>query len=164
MMGGLMAPKVDAGELFFQRERRLGWSLEDGKIKEGTFGASGGVGVRAISGEKTGFAYADDISRDALTPALAAARAIVKSGASTAPPSMPAMFEPAMTAQTGDAIHVLDDPILGMSNEARIDMMRRVDAVARAVDNRVSKVSVSLQRLFALSVLLSHIKVKEFAM
>ncbi|MCY4040179.1 MAG: metalloprotease TldD [Gammaproteobacteria bacterium] len=144
MMGGLMAPKVDAGELFFQRERRLGWSLEDGKIKEGTFGASGGVGVRAISGEKTGFAYADDISRDALTPALAAARAIVKSGASTAPPSMPAMFEPAMTAQTGDAIHVLDDPILGMSNEARIDMMRRVDAVARAVDNRVSKVSVSL--------------------
>ncbi len=139
MISGLMAPKVDAGELFFQRQRRLSWSLEDGKIKEGAFGASGGVGVRAMSGEKTGFAYVDDISRDALTPAITAARAIVKSGASSESQHLPELG-----AETGDAIHALDDPILGMNNDTRIDMMRRVDAVARAVDNRVCKVSVGL--------------------
>ncbi len=142
MMLGLMAPKVDAGELFFQRERRLSWSLEDGKVKEGSFGVSGGVGVRAMSGEKTGFAYADDISRDALKPAIAAARAIVKSGGSIESHQSPAL--PALVAQSGDAIHVLEDPILGMSTAARIDMMQRVDAVARSLDNRVSKVSVGL--------------------
>jgi len=139
MISELMAPKVDAGELFFQRERRLSWTLEDGKIKEGSFGASGGVGVRATSGEKTGFAYADDISRDALTPAIGAARAIVKSGALAQ-----SHHVPELRTETGDAIHALDDPILGMNNDTRIDMMRRVDAVARAVDNRVRKVSVGL--------------------
>ena len=136
LLSGLMAPQVDAGELFFQRQRQLSWMLEDGKIKEGSFGVSAGLGARAMSGEKTGFAYADDISRDALTPAIAAARAIVKGGGQG--------VLPALEGQPGSAIHSLADPISGMDNDDRIDMLRRVDAVARAADPRVSKVSVGL--------------------
>ena len=136
LLPGLMAPEVDAGELFFQRLRRLSWTLEDGKIKEGSFGVSAGLGARAMSGEKTGFAYADEISREALKPAIAAARAIVKGGGSDE--------ALAMEVEKGEAIHSLSDPILGMSNEQRIDMMRRVDALARAKDPRVSKVTVGL--------------------
>ncbi len=136
LLAGLMAPQVDAGELFFQKERQLSWILEDGKIKEGSFGVSGGVGVRAMSGEKTGFAYVDDISWDSLKPAVAAARAIVHSGSSGSVSG----FE----RESFQAIHSLSDPIAGMSNEARVDVLRRVDETARALDPRIVKVTVGL--------------------
>lgn len=135
-LSGLMSPDVDAGELFFQRQRQLSWMLEDGKIKEGSFSVTAGVGARAMSGEKTGFAYADDISREALKPAVSAARAIVKQGESGS--------TPVLKCESGEAIHSLSDPIDGMRNEDRIDMMQRVDTLARAIDPRVKKVSVGL--------------------
>lgn len=136
VLGDLMAPDVDAGELFFQREKHLSWSLEDGKIKEGAFGVSGGVGARVMSGEKTGFAYVDDIGRESLAPAVAAARAIVRTGRS----GRIGGFE----VERGEAIHSLSDPITGMSNAERIALLHRVDGVARAIDPRVIKVSVGL--------------------
>lgn len=136
LLAGLLAPQVDAGELFFQRERQLSWMLEEGKIKEGSFAVSGGVGARAMSGEKTGFAYVDDIASDCLKPAIAAARAIVRSGAS----GRVAGFE----RESGEPIHSLSDPIAGMNNEQRVGMLKRVDAYARSLDPRIVKVTVGL--------------------
>lgn len=136
LLAGLMAPEVDAGELFFQKQRQLGWVLEDGKIKEGSFGVSRGVGARATSGEKTGFAYVDDISQDSLKPAVSAARAIVRSGASGSISG----FE----QDSGDAIHCLSDPIAGMSNDARVSILKRVDETARSLDARIVKVTAAL--------------------
>ena len=136
LLGGLMARQVDAGELFFQKERQLSWILEDGKIKEGSFGVSGGVGARAMSGEKTGFAYVDDIGWDSLKPAIAAARAIVRSGASGSVSG----FE----RESGKGIHSLSDPIAGMNNEQRVQMLKRIDGLARSLDPRIVKVTVGL--------------------
>ena len=73
LLGNLMSRQVDLGELFFQNTRAESWSLEDGRVKDGAFSVDRGVGVRAVSGEKTGFAYADDIALPALTQATDAA-------------------------------------------------------------------------------------------
>ena len=76
LMGELMAPSVDIGELYFQRHKSQSWSLEDGIVKDGSFNVDQGVGVRAVSGEKTGFAYAESIAMPALRSATSAARSI----------------------------------------------------------------------------------------
>ena len=75
---------VDAADLYFQVSRQESWSVEDGRLKEGTFSVDQGVGVRAICGEKTGFAYSDELLLPALTKATNAARAISRQGQSTA--------------------------------------------------------------------------------
>lgn len=69
LMGRLSSRSIDVGELFFQHQRSESWALEDGIVKDGSFSVDRGVGVRAISGEKTGFAYAEDIILPALTSA-----------------------------------------------------------------------------------------------
>ena len=74
--GQLLGPGVDFGDLYFQHARRESWSVEDGIVKDGAHSIEQGVGVRAISGEKTGFAYSDDIHADALLAAAQSARAI----------------------------------------------------------------------------------------
>ena len=76
----LMQHNVDNADLYFQLSRHEAWSLEDGIVKEGRFSVDQGVGVRAISGEKTGFAYSDEIVLPALEQAAGAARAIARSG------------------------------------------------------------------------------------
>ncbi|MGE8262938.1 MAG: PmbA/TldA family metallopeptidase, partial [Stenotrophomonas sp.] len=64
--GTLLGPGIDFGDLYFQHARRESWSVEDGIVKDGAHSIEQGVGVRAIAGEKTGFAYSDDIHSDAL--------------------------------------------------------------------------------------------------
>ena len=75
-----MAHRVDYADLYFQYTRGESWSLEEGIVKSGSFNIDQGVGVRAVTGEKTAFAYSDDISFDALTSAAQATRAIARSG------------------------------------------------------------------------------------
>ena len=72
----LMGPSVDSGDLYFQNTSHEAWSLEDGLVRSGTHAVEQGVGIRAISGEKTGFAYADEIIMPSLMQASTAARAI----------------------------------------------------------------------------------------
>jgi TldD protein len=76
----LLAPGVDFADLYFQHSRHESWAMEDGIVKEGTHSIEQGVGVRAVSGEKTGFAYSDEIRLPALLEAAGAARAIARSG------------------------------------------------------------------------------------
>ena len=89
----VLGHRVDAADLYFQSSRRESWMLEDGRVREGSFGIEQGVGVRAMSGERTGFAYSDEIHLDALTEAADAARSIAHSGgANTA--AQPAQTKP----------------------------------------------------------------------
>ena len=83
--GALLGPGIDFGDLYFQHARRESWSVEDGIVKDGAHSIEQGVGVRAISGEKTGFAYSDDINADALRLAAGSARAIAREGAAHLP-------------------------------------------------------------------------------
>ena len=77
----LMGPSVDSGDLYFQNTSHEAWSLEDGLVRSGSHAVEQGVGIRAISGEKTGFAYADEIIMPSLMQASTAARAIARQGA-----------------------------------------------------------------------------------
>src|SRR5690625_1647928 len=81
----LMGPGIDFGDLYFQHTRRESWSVEDGRVKDGAHAIEQGVGVRAICGEKTGFAYSDEIDATALLSASNAARAIARAGDAHAP-------------------------------------------------------------------------------
>ncbi len=132
----LMGPGVDFGDLYFQHSRRESWTVEDGIVKDGSHAIEQGVGVRAISGEKTGFAYSDDIRSDALVESAAAARAISRDGGS----------QPAgqRIAVRGRALYDPRDPIEGMAAEAKVGALREIDALVRAADARVQQVIVSL--------------------
>ena len=79
-LGSLLGPGVDSADLYFQHTRHEGWGLEDGIVKEGSHNIEQGVGVRAVSGEKVGFAYSDAIDSAALIEATSSARAIARSG------------------------------------------------------------------------------------
>ena len=80
VMGQLMVKQIDMADLYFQSTRMESWGLEDGILKEGSFSVEQGVGIRAVSGEKTGFAHSDDIKLLALENAANAARRIASGG------------------------------------------------------------------------------------
>src|SRR5579871_4064082 len=80
LLDRLMAYQVDSADLYFQLSRHESWSLEDGIVKDGSHSIEQGVGVRAVSGEKTGFAYTDEVLMPALLEASEMARAIAKQG------------------------------------------------------------------------------------
>src|SRR5580765_8439319 len=82
VFGSMLTHRLDYADLYFQYSRNEGWSLEEGIVKSGSFSIDQGVGVRAISGEKTAFAYSDEISLKALHEAAAATRAIGRQGKS----------------------------------------------------------------------------------
>ncbi|WJI14419.1 metalloprotease TldD [Pseudoxanthomonas winnipegensis] len=134
--GTLLGPGIDFGDLYFQHTRRESWTVEDGIVKDGAHSIEQGVGVRAISGEKTGFAYSDDINTAALLTAASSARAIARDGASHAPR--------ALVRGTGRALYAPEDPVDAMDNDAKVAALRAVDRLLRAADPRVQQVSVSL--------------------
>ena len=132
----LMGPGVDYGDLYFQHSRRESWTIEDGIVKDGAHSIEQGVGVRAVSGEKSGFAYSDDIRADALLESAAAARAISRDG--------DAVRAGHRVVVPGRALYAPLDPVEGMDAEAKIAALREVDAFVRAADPRVKQVIVSL--------------------
>src|SRR3954470_8890671 len=85
IFGQIMMHKVDYADLYFQYSRNEGWSLEEGMVKSGSFSIDQGVGVRAISGDKTAFAYSDEISLPAIRDAAGATRAIASQGGNAKP-------------------------------------------------------------------------------
>ncbi len=131
----LMGPQVDAADLYFQHSRAESWMLEDGIVKDGQHSIEQGVGVRAISGEKTGFAYSDDIVLPQLLTAAGAARAIARSGAGAGMPL--ALREPRR-------LYPAIDPIESIDTERKLVVLRELDAYCRARDPRVKQVIVSV--------------------
>src|SRR5438552_11609046 len=85
VFGTILAHKADDADLYFQYSRSEGWTLEEGEVKSGSFSIDQGVGVRVVAGEKTAFAYADDINGEALQSAAKVTRAIAAAGGEAAP-------------------------------------------------------------------------------
>ncbi len=134
----LLGPGVDFGDLYFQHSRAEGWTMEDGIVKDGVHSIDEGVGVRAISGEKTGFAYSDEIHAEALLAAARSARAISRDGERHASKVL------VSGAARSDALYPAIDPIDACDHAEKLDTMRRVDKLLRAADPRVQQVVVSL--------------------
>jgi len=132
----LLSRQVDYADLYFQFNRHESWMLEDGIVREGHHGIEEGVGVRAISGEKSGFAYSDEIALPALREAAGAARAIARSGGSG---RVQAWRRP-----RGHRLYAPIDPIDSLDADDKITLLRRLDEEARRIDPRVKQVVVSL--------------------
>jgi TldD protein len=132
----LMGHSIDSADLYFQISRHESWMLEDGIVREGHHGIEQGVGVRAISGEKTGFAYSDEIMLPALTEAADAARAIARSGRQG---TVQAWRQP-----VSQRLYLPVDPLNSLDADQKISLLRELDAEARRQDPRVKQVVVSL--------------------
>ena len=132
----LMGPSIDAADLYFQHSRSESWMLEDGIVKEGNHSIEQGVGVRAMSGEKTGFAYSDEIVLPQLVTAAQSARAIAQSGN--------AGNGIALTARSAAPLYAPIDPVESLRNDEKIALLREVAKFCRAQDPCVSQVMVSL--------------------
>lgn len=132
--------QIDYADLYFQFSQDESWSLEDGIIKEGGFYIDRGFGVRAVSGEKTGFAYADHISLPQLEQCATAARSITQeSGSLIIQP-----FKQTQAVQRYAAINPLDT----LSREQKVELLHLVDKVARAEDPRVIQVNAGLSAVY----------------
>ncbi len=136
--GTLLGPGIDFGDLYFQHSRRESWTAEDGIVKDGAHSIEQGVGVRAISGEKTGFAYSDDINADALRLAAGSARAIAREGAAHAPRSL--------VRAGGHALYAAVDPIDGMGNEDKVEQLRALDRLLRGKIEHLCGHAATLER------------------
>ncbi|QOR39413.1 metalloprotease TldD [Billgrantia diversa] len=135
-LGHVLAPGVDYADLYFQRSWHESWVLEDGEVKEAGYNIDGGVGVRAMAGEKTGFAYSNQITLDALAETGRTASGIVRSGA-TLPVGSRVVSHAAPR-------YASIDPLSGLSAEDKIALLKQADRVARAADPSISQVSASL--------------------
>ena len=135
--GQILSHQVDYADLYFQYSRSEAWSLDEGIVKSGSFNIDQGVGVRAISGEKTAFAYSDDISARALGDAAGAVRAIAAAGQAG---KLPKLKHGAAAHQ----LYVPHDPIASLPAEAKVKLLERLEGFARAIDPRVVQVMASL--------------------
>ncbi len=136
VMDKLLSRQVDAADIYFQYSRLESWVLDDGIIKEGNHSIEQGAGLRAISGDKTGFAYTDDLILPQLLNAADAARAIAHAGQSGRQ----------AIASRGDLpqLYAPINPLESLSENDKLELMRKLDAEARAQDPRVQQVTVSL--------------------
>lgn len=132
----VLGNSIDTADLYFQTVSSEGWLLEDGIVKEGSYNIDRGVGVRAISGEKTGFAYSDDIVLPALMQAAHAAKSIANLGGE----GKVQAWHKAKTSLLYQPV----DPLLSLSQAEKINLLHRVDAEARKQDPNVEQVIVSL--------------------
>lgn len=140
VLGDIMQAGVSDADIYFQATRSEGWSLEEGIVKGGSFSIDQGVGVRAMSGEKTAFAYSDDVSMPSLRAASAAVREIgAVSGAGV----------PATAVHGGHTPSPADrylplDPIGSLEAPAKVALLEKLEQMARALDPRVKQVMASL--------------------
>jgi TldD protein len=136
VFGALGARRIDYADLYFQYSRSEGWSLEEGIVKTASFNIEQGVGVRAVSGDKTAFAYSDEISYDALQDAAKATRAIASAGQSrrtrVSKRGVPVALYKAM------------DPIASLPSEAKVKLLEKLEKKCRALDPRITQVMASL--------------------
>jgi TldD protein len=136
IMSRLMSSRADAADIYFQSTRAESWVMEGGIIKEGSHNIAQGAGVRAVSGDKTGFAYSDRIELPVLMEAANNVKAIVRQAQQASvglslPPSWPSYYAPI-------------DPIRSLEDRQKIDLLRRVESETRKLDSRIEEVIVSL--------------------
>jgi TldD protein len=132
----VMTHSVDFADLYFQLAHEESWALEDGIVKEGSAAIEQGVGVRALAGEKTGFAYSDEIVLPALQEASRAARAIAVQGQGK--------NVQAWQPRTGHSLYLPVDPVLSLTDADKVSWLEKVDRETRKLDPRVKQVMASV--------------------
>ncbi len=138
ILGKTLSPQVDYADLYFQHEVSDAVSLEEGQVKQASKHVNQGVGVRAISGEKTGYAFSDDITVSTLEIAAGTARQIASSSAETASVAIQAAQMPAHN------LYPVQTPGPEVPIAAKLELLQKIDAFCRAYDPRISKVQTSL--------------------
>ncbi len=136
----LFQHQLDFADLYFQSSVHESWVLEDGLVKDGSFNIERGVGVRAISGEKTGFAYADAISAAALQQAASAARGIAAHGQQGQ--------VKAFSKSGNSQIYLPCEPLQSLTNTEKVAMLHQIEAFIRSLDSRAEQVMVSLSGVY----------------
>ncbi|XHO05768.1 Metalloprotease TldD [Ralstonia syzygii] len=137
-LADIFTHRVDYADLYFQYTRNEAWSLEEGIVKSGSFSIDQGVGVRAVSGDRTAFAYSDDISLPALMQAAAATRTIGRAGAGRV------KVAGSLQSQGGRALYAPNDPLDSMTASEKVALLERIEKLARAKDPRVVQVMAGL--------------------
>ena len=132
VFGTILAHKADDADLFFQYNRSEGWTLEEGHVKSGNFSIDQGVGVRVVAGEKTAFAYADDIHPEALESAAKVTRAIAAHGGDQAVGTA--------LVRAGHALYAPIDPVAQFDDAQKVKILEALERHARAADPRVKQV------------------------
>ena len=136
VLGDVMGHAVDYADVYFQAIREESWALEDGIVKDGAHSIDHGVGVRALAGEKAGFAYSDEIVLPALLEAAHAARAIARAGT--------AGTLQAWRGAHGRSLYPALDPLDTLGDAEKVQLLEDIDREARALDPRISQVMASL--------------------
>jgi TldD protein len=136
VLSQMMSHQVDYADLYFQYSRSESWGLEEGQVKSGNFSIDQGVGVRAVSGEKTAFAYSDEINLPALQEAANATKAIAAIGAE--------QTGKGIVTRQSPALYLPQDPIASLSAEAKVKLLERLEQFAKQADPRVSQVMASI--------------------
>ncbi|MGI9246397.1 MAG: metalloprotease TldD [Steroidobacteraceae bacterium] len=136
VLGDVMGHAVDYGDIYFQLTREESWALEDGIVKDGAHAIEQGVGVRALAGEKTGFAYSDEVVLPALLEAAHAARAISRAGSGGS--------VQAWRATGGRSLYLPIDPVETLADDDKVKLLEQIDREARAQDSRITQVMASL--------------------
>ncbi len=136
VLGNIMTHKVDYADLYFQYSRSESWGLEEGQVKSGNFSIDQGVGVRAVSGEKTAFAYSDDINLPALQQAADVTRAIAAHGEEKSSQAVRTIEAP--------QLYIPNDPIASLSADAKVKLLERLEMFARKADTRITQVMASI--------------------
>ncbi|HSI21838.1 MAG TPA: metalloprotease TldD [Methylophilaceae bacterium] len=148
VLGSIMKHKVDYADLYFQYSRSESWGLEEGQVKSGSFSIDQGVGVRAVSGEKTAFAYSDDISLPALQQAAEATRAIAAQGNEHS--------AKAIGRASASQLYVPHDPIASLSDAQKVKLLERLEDYARKLDPRITQVMASLAGEYEVVLIARH--------
>jgi len=136
-LDGLQSRYVDAGDLYFQTSQQESWVMDDGILREGSFNIEKGVGIRAMAGEKTGFAYCDDLRGNAITRAVNNARAIVKQGQSGS-------SAVALSSKPAPALYTAQNPVDGRDADEKVELLKKLDVYTRSLDERIEQVIISL--------------------
>ena len=136
VMERLSGADIDHADLYLQATRYESWGLEDGIVKEGTHSIDLGAGIRAVSGEKTGFAYSDDVALPALQEAAWSARSIARQGDEGKQEVSP--------SHRPVTLYLPVDPLRSLPEEDKIALLKRLDRECRAIDPRVEQVFVNL--------------------
>ncbi|SPR96087.1 metalloprotease TldD [Cupriavidus taiwanensis] len=138
VLADIFTHKVDYADLYFQYTRNEAWSLEEGIVKSGSFSIDQGVGVRAVSGDRTAFAYSDEISLPALSQAAAATRTIGRAGSGRV------KVAGELATHAGRNLYTPNDPLDSMSAAEKVALLERIERMARAKDPRVVQVMAGL--------------------
>ena len=136
IMDKIKNKNIDYADLYFQYSKNEFWSLEDGQVKNGSFSIDQGVGVRAVSEEKTAFTFSNDISLNTLNDSLKIIKSITNQGQSVSIP-MP-------KKNSNKSIYTNSDPITKFDNQKKINLLEKIESIAKSIDKRVIKVSASL--------------------